>query len=126
MPDHLHMVWMGLYTESDQLRAIKHFRKSLNESLRRVGFELQDQAYDHVLRDEKRREPAFRDVCEYVARNPERAGLVEADGYRNYKFTGCIVPGYPQLRPFEDGFRDEFDRVITYLRKNCLSRLGME
>ncbi|TWU02911.1 hypothetical protein [Stieleria varia] len=123
MPDHVHMVWMGLFVQSDQLLAMKHFRKSMNESLRRIGFELQDQAYDHVLRADEKRDLAFREVCEYVARNPERAGLVKPDGYKTYKFTGCLVPGYPQLRPFEDGFWDELDRVICYLRKNGLSRV---
>ena len=76
MPDHFHMVWMGLLDESDQLLAMKHFRKATNETLRRIGYELQDQAYDHVLPIHERQDEAFHDVCEYVARNPERAGLV--------------------------------------------------
>ncbi len=59
MPDHFHLLWMGLFAGSDQLLAMKHFRKSVNESLKRIGFELQDQAYDHVLRDEERQEHAF-------------------------------------------------------------------
>ena len=72
MPDHFHMVWMGLFEESDQLLAMKHFRKSVNESLARIGVELQDQAYDHVLSDVEKQEQAFRNVCEYVSRNPEK------------------------------------------------------
>ena len=36
---------MGLFVQSDQLLAMKQFRKSMNESLRRIGVELQDQAY---------------------------------------------------------------------------------
>ena len=75
------MVWMGLLDESDQLLAMKHFRKATNETLRRIGYELQDQAYDHILRSDERQDEAFHDVCEYVARNPERAGLVPVDGY---------------------------------------------
>jgi putative transposase len=104
MPDHIHMLWIGLRSGSDQLLAMKHFRKTMNESLRRIGHELQDQAYDHVLREEVRKEAGFREVCDYIARNPERAGLVPNDAYASYKFTGCIVPGYPELRPFEDAF----------------------
>ena len=122
MPDHFHMIWMGLFKESDQLLTMKHFRKSMNESLRCIRFELQDQAYDHVLRDEEKNDLAFREECEYVARNPERDGLVKPNGYQSSKFTGCVVPGYPQLRPFDDGCWDEFERVICYLRKNGLSR----
>ncbi len=122
MPDHFHMVWMGLFEESDQLLAMRHFRKSVNESLARIGVELQDQAYDHVLSDGEKQEQAFRDVCEYISRNPERAGLVELDGYKEYPFTGCLVPGYPQLRPFEATFWNELDRVISFIRKNGLVR----
>jgi len=126
MPDHLHMVWMGLLDESNQLLAMKHFRKAANETLRRIGYELQDQAYDHIVRSDERQDEAFHDVCEYVARNPERAGLVTVDGYSRYKFSGCLVPGYPQLRPFDDGFWNEFDRVISYLRANGLFRSHKE
>lgn len=124
MPDHFHLLWVGLLEGSNQLLAMKHFRKSVNESLKRIGFELQDQAYDHVLRDEERQEQAFREVCEYIARNPERAGLVREDGYKEYPFTGCLIPGYPQLRPFEATFWNELDRTMSYLRKNGLSRSG--
>jgi putative transposase len=122
MPDHFHQVWMGLFDDSDQLLAMKHFRKSVNESLVRIEHKLQDQAYDHVLRDDERQEGAFREVCEYVARNPERAGLAELDGYKDYCFTGCLIPGYPQLRPFEPDFWNEFGRVISFIRKDGLVR----
>jgi putative transposase len=122
MPDHLHFVWLGLFETSDQLLAMQHFRKSLNESLSRIHFELQDQAYDHVFRDDEKQDQAFVSVCEYIARNPERAGLVEIDCYRNYSFTGCLIPGYPQLRPFEDCYWNEFDRVISFIRTNGLFR----
>lgn len=122
MPDHFHMIWMGLFTESDQLLAMKHFRKSVNESLHRIGCELQDQAYDHVLKEEESLEPAFRDVCDYVARNPERAGLVPPEEYCTYKCSGCLVPGYPQLRPFDEGFWNEYDRIVSYLRASGLFR----
>jgi putative transposase len=59
---------------------------------------------------------------EYIARNPERAGLVEIDGCKEYAFTGCLVPGYPQLRPFEANFWRELDRVIAYIRVDGLFR----
>lgn len=122
MPDHLHMIWMGLFDWSDQRLAMKHFAKSCNDSIRRIGFELQDQAYDHVLKDEERQETEFHNVCEYIARNPERAQLTRIDGYAEYGFSGCIVPGYPQLRPFEADFWDEFARVISYLKREGLFR----
>ncbi len=122
MPDHLHMIWMGLCNGSDQLNAMKHFRTHCNHSLQRIGYELQDQAYDHVLTEDERREAEFRNVCEYIARNPERAGLVERDRFASYGFTGCLVPGYPSLRPFDPDYWDQFDKIIAFLRINGLMR----
>jgi hypothetical protein len=122
MPDHFHMLWMGLSETCDQLLAMKHFRKTTNDSLRRLGYELQDQAYDHVLQDEEKKEIALREVIEYIARNPERAGLIQPDEFASYKFSGCIVPGYPELRLFEPEFWGKFDRIITFLRNAGLTR----
>ena len=122
MPDHFHMLWMGLSETCDQLLAMKHFRKTTNDSLRRLGYELQDQAYDHVLQDEEKKEIALREVVEYIARNPERAGLIQPDEFASYKFSGCVVPGYPELRLFEPEFWGKFDRIITFLRNAGLTR----
>ena len=122
MPDHIHMVWIGLSSASDQLNAIKHFRTRCHESLERIGFELKDQAYDHVFKDEERVESEFRNVCDYIARNPERAGLVEPDQFAAYSFTNCLVPGYPELNRFDDDFHARFDRIISFLRKSGLQR----
>lgn len=122
MPDHIHFVWMGLCESSDQMNAMKHFRSNCNESLHRIGFELQDQAYDHVLKEEERQEVEFHNLCEYIARNPERAGLVGHDEYASYPFTGCLIPGYPALRPFDPDFWTQLDKIITFLRKQGLMR----
>ena len=118
MPDHIH----GLRDGSDQLNAMKHFRGRCDDSLQRLGFRIQDQAYDHVLKEEKRRDDGFRNICEYIARNPERAELVKPDDYASYRYSGCLVPGYPELRPFDDGYWDQFDRVVSFLRKDGLMR----
>ncbi|TWU40201.1 hypothetical protein Q31b_35460 [Novipirellula aureliae] len=125
MPDHFHMLWAGLFDGSEQLLAMKHFRKSVNQSLKRIKFDLQDQAYDHVLAESERIDNSFREVCDYIARNPERAGLVPVDEYASYPFTGVVVPGYPRLRPFDASFWDEFDRTVSYLIKEGLLRFEM-
>jgi len=122
MHDHFHMLWMGLSESCDQLLAMKHFRKTTNESLGRLGYKLQDQAFDHVLTDDERKETHFRAIVEYIARNPERAGLVPTDAFATYQFSGCIVPGYPELRLYEPSFWDQFDRIISFLRKEGLTR----
>ena len=122
IPDHMHMVWMGLSEGSDQLNAMKHFRTRCNDSLSRINLQLQDQSYDHVFKDEERRDTEFRNACEYIARNPERAGLVETDAYASYRFIGCLVPGYPELRPFDPNYWGQFDKTISFLRNEGLMR----
>ncbi len=86
----------------------------------RIGFELQDQPYDHVLQEAVRQEAALMETCEYIARNPERAGIVGLDGYASYPYSGCLVPGYCELKPFEPDFWTRFDRSVSYLWKNGL------
>jgi hypothetical protein len=111
-------MWMGILESSDQKLAMKHLRKRVNESLGKIGFELQDQPYDHVLTDDERQEEAFMAICEYIARNPERAGLLGVDEFAKYGYSGCLVPGYPELKPFEPDFWMRFNRAVSYLRKN--------
>ncbi len=122
MPDHIHMVWLGLGHGSDQLSAMRYFRKQLAEPLRRLGHDLQRQAFDHVLKEEERLETAFGNLVEYIARNPERKHLVPTDGFREYKFTGCLVPGYPELALWSADFWTRFWRTYSYLRKEGLVR----
>ena len=117
------MLWAGILDGSDQLLAMKHFRVRFNEALSVFQCELQDQGYDNVLKDDDRQEKAFMETCEYIARNPERGGLVPLDGYADYKFSGCIVPGYPELKPFASDFWTRFWRAYSYINKNGLMRL---
>lgn len=116
MPDHIHMIRLGISESSDQRLAMRHLRTRLNRSLLAIGFELQDQSYDHVLSDNERKDKAFMDVCEYISRNPERSGLVATDGYQKYPYTGCLVPGYPELKPFDSDFWMRFNRTVSHLR----------
>jgi putative transposase len=121
MPDHLHLVWMGLSLESDQLDGMKFLRTYLSrllagESLEkqrlavdsrprprdRVEWKLQPQAYDHVLREEERKQNAFASVCFYILANPVRADLVK--GEADWPYSGAVVPGYPDLYPFQDDY----------------------
>ncbi|MEM9943767.1 MAG: hypothetical protein AAF939_19545, partial [Planctomycetota bacterium] len=97
MPDHIHMVWIGIDDQSDQLKASKYFRKQLGIPLGKLGLSLQHQAYDRVLRENDRQESDLQGLVEYIARNPERAGIVAVDGYQNYPYTNCLIPGHPEL-----------------------------
>jgi putative transposase len=104
MPDHIHLLWMGLLDDSDQRSAVKFFRKQLNPVLEALGVRLQQQAYDRVLRESDRHGSAFESAMEYIARNPERAGLVAADRYREYVYTNCLIPGYPELKLWQPDY----------------------
>lgn len=57
MPDHIHLVWMGLRLESDQKNAMKFLREHLGLVLRPHSF--QHQAHDHVMREQQRKRNAF-------------------------------------------------------------------
>ena len=122
MPDHIHMVWIGIDDQTDQLKASKYFRKLIGVPLKALGFELQHQPYDHVLRDEDRIETAFENLVEYIARNPERKGIVPPDCFREYKFSGSLVPGYPELDWRHGEFWPPFWKTYSFLRKNGLFR----
>jgi REP element-mobilizing transposase RayT len=122
MPDHVHLLWLGVLDGSDQRNAMKFFRGQLNPVLSKLGAQLQDQPYDHVLREEERERTAFENTAEYIARNPERKGLVKPDCFAEYKYTGCLVPGYPDLTPFQTGYWDLFWRLYSRLRTDGLIR----
>jgi hypothetical protein len=116
------MLWIGIDDRSDQLKASKYIRKQLGVPLSKLGFELQHQPYDHVLQDEERQESAFQNIIEYIAQNPERKGLVPAGGFRDYKYTGCLIPGYPELEIWQDDFWPRFWRTYSFLRREGLFR----
>ena len=122
MPDHIHLLWIGITDGCDQRNAMKFFRELVNKSLLKLDARLQDQSFDHVLRDEERARTAFEDVAEYIARNPERKQLVQPDRFMDYKFTGCLVPGYPNLSPFQDAYWDLFWRIYARLCDEGLTR----
>ena len=112
MPDHVHLVWMGLRRDSDQLNGMSFLRTYLEPALAPAKFQMQ--AQDHVLREEQRKRNAFARVCFYVAANPVRAELVEKE--EDWPHTGCVVPGYPKLHPLEGGFWPKFWKLYAQMR----------
>jgi putative transposase len=128
MPDHLHLMWLGLSLASDQLKAVKFLRTYLNRMLdgkgienrksavdsrpqpqTRMSRELQPQAHDHVLREEERKQNAFAKVCFYILANPVRAELARRE--TDWPFSGVIVPGYPDLYPFQEDYWELFWKI---------------
>ncbi len=115
MPDHFHLLWLGLSIDSDQLLAIRYFRRLVNRTLKPLGMRLQKQPFDHVLREKERNKTAFEEVSGYISRNPERANLRPENESRHYPYIGSVVPGYPILSFWDDDFWDKFWRIYLKL-----------
>jgi putative transposase len=123
MPDHAHLLWTGVASDSNQLTAMKAFRMDVNEALGRIGFQLQSQGYDHVLKDEEVKLSAIESAAEYIARNPERRRFIDVDAFATYPFTGCLLPGAARLRLFTETGWDEVWRTLAFLKRTeCFRR----
>ena len=112
MPDHLHLVWMGLRLDTDQLNGMAFLRTHLEPALAPAKF--QPQPHDRVLRAEQRRKQAFAEVCRYDLDNPVRAGLVTKP--EAWRFIGAVVPGYPRLHPLEPDYWPTFWKLFAKAR----------
>ena len=119
MPDHLHLVWMGLRLDSDQLNGMAFLRTYLEPALKSAKF--QPQAQDNVLREPERKRNAFAKVCFYLADNPMRAELIPAG--ERWPFTGCVMPGYPKLNPADEDFWPTFWKIYGKLRQSDAGNL---
>ena len=123
-------MFLGLAVASDQLNAIKFLRLHLNRLLEgeplqklaalsraqpRGKWKLQPQAHDHVLREEERKQGAFASVCFYILANPVRAKLEEREV--DWRFSGAVMPGYPNLHPLQEGFWELFWKLYYQQRE---------
>jgi REP element-mobilizing transposase RayT len=112
MPDHAHLVLMGLNERrSDQRLAIEFLRKNLRPHHRPADW--QHQAHDHLLRDSERERGAFLQTAHYVLNNPVRGGLVAR--WQDYPWLGCCVPGYPEFETRSEDYWERFWRCYNYL-----------
>lgn len=114
MPDHLHVLWMGLRRQTDQRNGMAFLRTYLEPALAPHRF--QPQAYDRVLREEERDPDAFALVCGYVLANPERKGLVTQ--WPDWPFNGAVMSGYPTLHPRQNDFWEKFWMLYHQLRES--------
>jgi putative transposase len=113
MPDHLHMIWMGLDESCDQMKSIAFFDTYFEPMLSPV--KLQPQPHDHVLREEENTQDAFQNAAHYILENPLRAKLVRER--TDWPYLGCMVPGYPKLHPVEEGYWEKFWRIHAKLKR---------
>jgi putative transposase len=114
MPDHLHLVWMGLRRESNQLNAMKFLRTQLEPALG-SGRKWQHQPHDHVLREEERKRGAFASFCFYTLANPVRAELVKSE--KDWPYYGALIPGYPNMNPMVEGYWEKFWKLYVKQRE---------
>ncbi len=109
MPDHMHLLIMGLQEQSDQLVFNRFLRKRLNLILH-PRF-LQKQGHDHVLREQERDKEAFQKTTHYILENPARAKL--SPNWQGYQYSGCLFPGYCDFDPRNDKHWETFWRVYN-------------
>ena len=110
MPDHMHVLWIGLRLESDQRNAMQFLRKHLNRVLSKKTVSLQSQPYDNVLRERDRRRHAFAKTVHYIVENPMRADL--ANSAKNWSYSGSLAVGYPSFDWREETFPDLLWRIV--------------
>lgn len=111
MPDHLHLLLHGTQDTADLYLAARFLRKHLEPALHCGAF--QKQAYDHVLREAELQRNAFAKTCHYIFENPVRAGLCREP--HEYRFSGGIVPGYPDLCVHAEAYWDLYWRICGCL-----------
>jgi REP element-mobilizing transposase RayT len=109
MPDHLHLVWMGLRPDSDQVNGMAFLRTYLEPALTPAKF--QPQPHDSVLRQPEREHNAFAKVCFYILANPVEAKLVMQP--EAWRFSGAVILGYPTLHPLKPDFWEKFWRLYA-------------
>jgi len=113
MPDHIHLMWLGLHRDSDQRNGMSFLRTHFEPLL--LPRKFQPQAHDHVLREEERKQGAFARICFYILANPVRAKLTTET--ERWPFCGAIVAGYPKLDPLEENFWPLFWKLFQQMRQ---------
>jgi REP element-mobilizing transposase RayT len=121
MPDHLHLLWMGLRAHSDQRNAMRFLRKYLaaemmGRSTNGAEFKLQKQSHDRVLREKDRARGAFEKSCFYLLDNPCRKKLAEHPV--DWPHLGAVVPCYPFLHPLDGDFWEQFWKLYQQQRED--------
>lgn len=114
MPDHMHLLWLGLQGKSDQRIAIGFARKHLRPALAPAKW--QHQPHDRILRESETLPAAFQAVANYILENAVRAGLVSQ--WRDYPYLGCCVAGYPDLDIRREDYWELFWRIHRRLIKS--------
>jgi REP element-mobilizing transposase RayT len=119
MPDHIHLLWLGLRRDTDQLNGMSFLRTHLKPLL--LPHKFQPQAHDHVLREEERKRGAFAKIGFYILANPVRAHLIGES--ESWPFCGAVIPGYPALHPLAEDFWPKFWKIYPAARPSSVAAL---
>lgn len=129
MPDHAHVLLIGMTERSDQRLAMSFLRKysaRMFVEVTRKGngaeaaplpgkddraFAWQRQGYDHVLRTAEQTRDGFAAVLHYVAENPVRSKL--ATRAQAWPYSGSIIAGWPDLDWRRDDFWDRWWTIFA-------------
>lgn len=106
MPDHLHLLVMGLSETSDLFRFIRVFKGNTAADLRKQGIRnlWQNRFFDHILRPGESPEA----VAWYIFQNPVRAGLVGSaadwphSGSRAFDLRNFTAPMQSFIPPWKN------------------------
>ena len=86
MPDHQHVLVIGIKEKADTLSFIKAYKQSTGFwlSKNKIDARWQKDFFDHIVRKEEN----LVNVIKYILDNPVRKGLVE--NWQDYPFKGAI------------------------------------
>jgi len=93
MPDHAHVLMVGMASDTSQLRALSYLRRYSTPMLGAAAW--QKQAHDHVLRNAERSSDGFRSIAHYIRENPVRKELVSRA--EAWLYCATVIPGMPTL-----------------------------
>jgi len=118
MPDHIHLVWIGLHPSSDQLNAMAFLRTHFSRAIAPARF--QHQAYDSVYRESNGNVDTVRRWIEYAVLNPVMDK--QASQPEDWPWMGSMVPGIPRIHPLEARFWELFGRLRNERRDPACDR----
>ncbi len=111
MPDHAHVLLVGLAAESDQRLALGFLRRYSEAMFASVRGAWQKQGYDNVLRESERGRDGFATVAHYIVENPVQAGLVAKA--TEWDYSGSLIAGWPDLDWRREDFWERWWKIFA-------------
>ena len=103
MPDHLHLVWMGLHWIPTRFNGMTFLRTYLEPELCRRSFN--HRPHDEVCGKNKESVNAFAKICFYIAGESCAGRII---GEKTFGHSPAAFSGYPRLNPADEDFWRNF------------------